>query len=410
MIKSITLLGSSSGRNAGDAALIAGIMDSIDRRLGRRVSYEIPTINPRYIRECYDNETVPVGMMPWHLSVKMLGLPTWRSIMRTDLTLIFDAILFDRSLYNPLFNFLSSLYLMLPRAKRAGKKMAYMNVGAGPVTTPAGRRMLREISELMDFIAVRDQSSYDILAGLGVRNPNMVTAADSALTCPAHDKKVDELYKAAGVDPSREILAVNVNRYLDTWAGTGRPSMGREAFVNVYREALSKVWREIRAPIVFISTQHHDVEITKAVMDSLNPEIPRGHITNTTCDHYDIKGAAGRVGLLFGMRLHAIILTSSAGAPVCGLRYQPKVEHYLRTLGMEEQVLKFDDFNPDAMAAFILKNWRERHALRERLKVVIPRQSALADATSLFVEALDQGRPAADARPAFDAVRGSISG
>ena len=65
MIKSITLLGSSSGRNAGDAALIAGIMDSVDRRLGRRVSYEIPTINPRYIRECYDNDTVPVGMMPW---------------------------------------------------------------------------------------------------------------------------------------------------------------------------------------------------------------------------------------------------------------------------------------------------------------------------------------------------------
>ena len=86
---------------------MAGIMDSVDSAVGRRLTYEIPTIKPRFIKETYPNITRPISLMPWHGTVKMLGLPTLRSILRTDFSLIFDAILFDRSLYNPLFNFLS---------------------------------------------------------------------------------------------------------------------------------------------------------------------------------------------------------------------------------------------------------------------------------------------------------------
>ncbi|RIK99934.1 MAG: hypothetical protein DCC75_14225, partial [Proteobacteria bacterium] len=169
-INSITLLGSSSGRNAGDAALISGIMDSIDAALGKRVLYEIPTIKPEFILNNYKNNVKPISMLPWHLSVKMLGLPTYQSIMRTDLTLVFDAILFDRSLYNPLFNYLSTLYVLLPRAKRRGKRLGCYNVSAGPVSTESGRMMLKSVCEVMDFITVRDQASFDLLNSLGVSN------------------------------------------------------------------------------------------------------------------------------------------------------------------------------------------------------------------------------------------------
>lgn len=110
-IESITLLGSSSGRNAGDAALVGTIMDSIDLACGERLLYEIPSIKPDFIYRSYKNRVRAIGMWPWNLSIKMLGVPTYRSIMRTDLSLVFDAVLFDRSLYNPAFNYLSSLYL-----------------------------------------------------------------------------------------------------------------------------------------------------------------------------------------------------------------------------------------------------------------------------------------------------------
>ena len=128
MIRSISLLGSSSGRNAGDAALLSGIMDSIDSRLGRRLVYEIPTIRPNYVWHNYNNKVRPVSMLPWSLSVKMAGIPTVASILRSDLTMVFDAILFDKQLYNPLFNYLSTINFLLPLAKKFNKKLGFYNV------------------------------------------------------------------------------------------------------------------------------------------------------------------------------------------------------------------------------------------------------------------------------------------
>ena len=232
MINDITLLGSSSGRNAGDAALISGIMESVDAACGKDLTYEIPTPRPSYIRDNYHNQRKAISMMPWHLSMKMLGVPTYRSIMHTDLTLLFDAILFDRSLYNPMFNFLSSLYLMLPKARREGKRMACFNVGAGPITTKTGRKMLREVGELMDFITVRDEDSYRILRDVGITNPRMMVTADAALNVQASDPgQAEDMLCKVGCDPEEEILGINVNTYIDTWAGPDVTPMGKEKFL-----------------------------------------------------------------------------------------------------------------------------------------------------------------------------------
>ena len=132
--KSVTLLGSSSGRNAGDVARISSITDALDAACGEKLLYEIPTITPAYVHEHYPNvHTKAVSMLPWNLSIKMLALPTFRSIRRTDVILIFIAILCDRALYNPLFNFMSTLYVLLPYAKQRGKRMVFYDVGIGPV-------------------------------------------------------------------------------------------------------------------------------------------------------------------------------------------------------------------------------------------------------------------------------------
>ena len=58
MIRSITLLGSSSGRNAGDAALMSGIMDAVDHACQRRLLFEIPTINTEFVWNNYENRVL----------------------------------------------------------------------------------------------------------------------------------------------------------------------------------------------------------------------------------------------------------------------------------------------------------------------------------------------------------------
>lgn len=401
-IETVTLLGSSSGRNAGDAALIAGIMDSIDDACASRLLYEIPTIKPSFIRTSYANRTRPIGMLPWNASLKMLGIPTFRSIMRTDLSLVFDAILFDRSLYNPLFNFLSTLALMLPYAKRSGKRMGFFNVSAGPINTPAGRKMLRTVANSMDFITVRDQNSHDLLREIGVTEKPILVTADAALTMRAPPTaRTQSILRSLGFSEGEDILGINVSAYLDTWSGSSKESMGKEAFLRSYSRALDRVLQELGVPVLFISTQHHDVPLTLELMSRIKAPKHKAHCSNLEYSHYDIRGVLGSMSLLFGMRLHATILASAGLAPVLALPHQPKVSHYFKTIGLDDFVLTFDNYSEDALVRHLLNGWAQRLRIRSILESNIPVSQRKAREAATLVAALAQGHSVESALATF---------
>lgn len=391
-LQSITLLGSSSGRNAGDASLMSSIMDAVDAECGRELLYEIPTIKPSYVRDNYYTRVKPIGILPWNLSIKMLGLPTLRSVMRTDLTLIFDAILFDRSLYNPLFNFLSTLYLLLPWAHKRGKRIACYNVGVGPVETRMGQNMLRELSELMEFITVRDESSYNILKDVGVQNRHITIAADAALNASVTDeRRTAELFREIGIDPTREFLAINVNPYIASWSGGDRRSMGEQEFVDVYAAAVNKFLDRHDVPVVFVCTQHMDIGISQRIMGKLKSKNKLRLFSNRDHNHYDITAVLGKASLLLGMRLHSIILATSGLAPAIGIAYQPKVRHYFEFLNMPENSFDFADFTADKLASFLEKGWRARGEYRAALEKRIPEVKDMSLTGARLVGGIDRG-------------------
>jgi polysaccharide pyruvyl transferase WcaK-like protein len=383
---------------------MSGLMDMVDQACEERLLYEIPTIRPEFVRRSYANRTRPVGMMPWHGSVKMLGVPTLRSILRTDLTLLFDAILFDRSLYNPLFNFLSTLAMLLPLARRRGRRMACYDVGAGPVDTPAGQRMLRDVAELMEFITVRDEESLDILKQIGVQNPRILLAADAAVNVvPSDAGRVADILRSVGLAPGEDILAVNINQYLDTWARPRREPMGRERFLDVFAEALDRVAAETGAAVLLVATQHHDVTISEALRARLTRARKTAFLGNVQHSHYDIKGVLGACSLLFAMRLHASILGTSALTPSLGLAYQPKVDFYYNTLGLGDCSLSFEAFTPDDVAQHLLMGWGRRRELRAHLERRIPALQREASKPALLVAAMRRGE---DMDQAFARVAG----
>jgi len=391
-MKALTLFGSSSGRNAGDAALMSSIMDAVDAACGTPLRYEIPTIRPRFVRDNYRQRVRPVGTLPWNLSVKMLGLPLYRSVMRTDLTLIFDAVLFDRALYNPLFNFLSTLALVLPLARRRGKLLACYNVGIGPVTRPAGRAMLRRLADMMDFITVRDEASFDALRQIGVSNPRVGIGADAALNAvPCGDAEAARVFAGLGLNPGAEILALNINAYLGTWSGTSAAALTKEEFLRVYAAAMNRVIAKLRVPVLLVATQHLDVPITRELMGRLKSDAPVRMISNRELSHYAVKGVLSRVRLLFAMRLHSMILASSGLTPIAGLAYQPKVHHYFRVLGMPEHSLGFEHFSEEALVRHVLNAWNARRATKDRLRRLIPDLRAKANRSAELVACLHRG-------------------
>lgn len=393
MIRSITLLGSSSGRNAGDAALLSGIMDSIDNKLGRRIVYEIPTIRPNYVWHNYNNKVRPISMLPWSLSLKMAGVPTVTSVLRSDLVMVFDAILFDRSLYNPLFNYLSTINVLLPLAKKFNQKLGFYNVGVGPIKTAAGAKMLKRVADVMDFITVRDEESYNLLRECGVTHDRIVLTADAAISVQgSSQEEARKIIAQHGLPAGQEILAINISKYIDTWANKEKGSMGKDAFVAVVTKALKEVLEKISVPVAFICTQHHDVPLTREIMERTETTQKKAIFTNIEYNHYQIKALLAEMSLLLGMRLHATILATASFTPAVALPHQPKVSHYFRRLGLSDCVLEFDNFSAEALSSKLLDAWAKRESTRARLKDVIPALRSQADYAASFVEAIDQGK------------------
>ena len=374
MINSITVLGSSSGRNAGDAALISGIMEAVDQKLGRKVRYEIPTLYPDFVKRTYtDHNAVPINVMPWTGSAKLFGIPTYRSVTRTDMSVVFDAVLFDRALFNPMFNFLSSLYVLLPAAKKAGKRVGLYNCGVGPIKTELGAKMMRKIADVCDFITVREEGSANVLLNLGVPQDRIILTADAALNAPAVSaSETERLLNEIGIAKHPEVLAININIYLDTWSDHASGKLTQEQFLDIMAAGINQAAEQINVPILLVSTMHKDIELTQALKARLKVNQPVYIIDNKQYNHYQLKGIFSHISLLYAMRLHAIILASSAGAPVSGLAYQPKCTHYFEQLGLEDYCHGFKDFSVDSVKNHLVKSWNDRQKIKSVLDTKIP--------------------------------------
>jgi polysaccharide pyruvyl transferase WcaK-like protein len=379
-VKTVCLLGSSSGRNAGDAALIGAIMHDMDQASQVPLRYEVPTTNPKYLKKYYtDHDVRPIPIMPWNASIRILGWTTYRAIQRADLIIIFDAVLFDRSLLNPLFNFMAPLYLMLPRARRKGVKMGMYDVGIGPVSSDLGKHMLRTLVDQMDFVTVRDEGSIDVLKEAGAYKDEVILAADAAVNAPfSSPEEVARQFKEHDIDYDREFIAININPYLASWADTKSAGLDKSTFLTAYAAALRDVWAKTKVPYLFVCTQHMDVDITTELQDRLEPEMTIGRFSNRYCGHQDIKGALGRASLTIGMRLHSIILAASMCVPVVGLAYQPKVKYFLESNGLDDYCLHFDDFSADSLSSIILRAWQNRDQTRSHLERRVPELQAAA--------------------------------
>ncbi len=84
-MKKVCVIGNFSGRNAGDAAILGGVLHDLDERYND-LQYIIPTINAGFVKRSYSEYNIrPVGMMPWNLSVKIAGLPIILSVLQSDL-------------------------------------------------------------------------------------------------------------------------------------------------------------------------------------------------------------------------------------------------------------------------------------------------------------------------------------
>lgn len=372
----ITLLGSNSGNNAGDAAILASILEVLGRELPG-AEFMVPTHKPSFVNQNYSSKykVRAFSFMPWTLSLRLIGLPTMRALAKSDMALICDGIIFDRKLWNPLFNWLINLIFLVPWCRYTKCRLVCYCTGIGPLNTKMGRMLARYLLNACDLIMMRDDDSIKLCQEIGVTKPVIATADAAFLNKVASEKTAHEVAIAEGIDLNRPLLGVNVTKYADSWL-TKEAGAEKKDFVEILAEGIKLANDRLghEFDVVVFSTHPMDESSAKRLAKLLNAPL----VSNTKYLSHDLQAIMQRCQLFMGMRFHSLVLSSAVGAPLIGMAYMPKVKSYLQQLNSSDCLLELSTLSINSVSEMLQKIWPQRSDIRQRQQAVVRGLKTLA--------------------------------
>ncbi|MBM7853693.1 polysaccharide pyruvyl transferase CsaB [Desulfohalotomaculum tongense] len=209
-------------------------------------------------------------------------------------------------------------------ARGLGKPVFFYAQGIGPVTSRAGRAMMRMVVNRVQVITVRDEQSKEDLLAMGVNKPPITVTADPVLGVKVSGEERQrgrEILWELGMDADRPVLAVSVR----DWKGPVEAFQRELArCCDIYA---GKGWQVLFLPLHFPG----DVAACKKIAALMEKpaSILKGNYTVM-----DFTGIISACTMLVGMRLHSIIIAAAAGVPPVGISYDPKIDRFLQRLNL----------------------------------------------------------------------------
>lgn len=343
----LTLSGYYGFANAGDEAVLAGLVQALRaRRPPDELAITALSINPEETRQAH-------GIEAAHRYQTRELLPALKA---TDVLLSGGgSLLQDVTSAHGIFYYLGVVKL----AQMLGKKTMFVAQGIGPLVRPRSRRLVAAVANRLDAVTVRDADSAALLRDIGVRRPPIEVTADPALLLsPAHayqPLKGDSFGVALRPWHGHDALAIQVAE------GCRQPLAGRRALLFAMQPAADK------PPMEQFGQKWRQ---ESRVVDS--PTGLASLLPNLACCQ-----------LVVGMRLHALILAAACGVPSVALSYDPKVAAFMAQSGQADAVhdLARDDIT--ALPALLARIWGRRDeraaSLTERLPALRAAASRNAD-------------------------------
>ena len=392
-MKRITVLGTFSGRNAGDNAILGNLLDDITEKYSD-IKFLIPTWSVDFVNKHFGHHNIEaMGLKPWNMAFKIFGYPTYKSMIDTDLVLITDNILFDRKYFNPLFNYLSTIALFAPAAKKKNIPILPYNASLGPITTDRGRAAMQKILDASPYLSVRDQQSKDMLDNNKLKYTKIIDGADCAInTKNIDERKINEIAQKEGLFKNPNgTLSFNINAYIDSWQKImhGGEEFGREKFVELIAKTLDSIIEEMKLDIMFTVTQVMDITIVNEVLAKVKNRNKITIIANAKYTYQEITSLLSKCGLHIGMRTHSLILSSAALTPMITINAYPKSGGYVKTIGQGDWIINFEDMNYENLMKIIKDGWSKRLDTKEKMIPLVRReQNKAKDVVNLVGELL----------------------
>ncbi|MHB8788729.1 MAG: polysaccharide pyruvyl transferase family protein [Desulfobulbaceae bacterium] len=391
-MKTITVLGNNSGRNAGDNAILGNLLD--DFALERSdILFQIPTLSPPFIRTHFGHHPVrPMGMLPWNLALKNFGWPLYRAMTNTELILVTDNILFDRKFNNPFVNNLKSIALFSSFSRKKNIPIVLYNSSIGPIDHEVGRQALQQVLDCCPLVITRDEQTRDLIESLQLSHPEIKVHADCALnTQIPSEARLQEISRSENLfQGPNGTIGLNINAYIDDWSQTGR--LSRQDFCGIMAATADRLIEELDVDVLFTVTQIMDMKITRECVQLIHRQDRVRVVGNDRYTYQELAGLLGRVKVHAGLRTHTLIFCAAVGTPMISINAYPKSAGFLKTINMGDWSIGLEGISVDGLAAIITRAWHERDNLQRIMEPVVAREKKKARASVGLVSAILDAR------------------
>ncbi len=287
-------------------------------------------------------------------------------------------------------------------ARLCGKPLVVLGAGVGPLDSDTGRRLTRVVFEQAVAASVRDDDSRACLDAVGAVTDRTVVTADPAFLLPsATTDEARHLLRAMGVSGAGGLVCVAV-RHWDIGADPARwePAVAAALDRLIVERDVSVVFVPFQANLAIADDDAAVAERIRRLMTGGD----RAAIAESALSPSVMQALFGCSQAVLAMRLHAVILAANAGTPFVALRYDEKVGHTLRRLGLPDEGLDLPGVSAERLAARLAAAIDEPARFRAAFSATLP---GLRDAARQCVPlALDAiARPRSEPLPASDEWR-----
>jgi polysaccharide pyruvyl transferase CsaB len=261
-------------------------------------------------------------------------------------------------------------YLLIIRlAKLLGKKVYIFAQGIGPITKWYNQLLLKRALNTADLITVRDLHSFNYLKSLKLKNPKIIETADPTFILTPEDAapatrlsssksggQGEKLLQIEGVQINkRPLIGVSIRKF-----GEKNPNAENIA------KALDQITAKTKAQIVFIPFQcPQDILASREIMKHMKE---KSYLIFRECRPREIMGIINQMDAVIGMRLHSLIFAVNCSIPAVGLSYDPKVDAFMKEVGLS--YLPSLSFNPEELISAVLRLLDNKTGVVNSLKLV----------------------------------------
>ncbi|MBN7772891.1 polysaccharide pyruvyl transferase CsaB [Clostridium aminobutyricum] len=329
--------------NIGDESILRAVVDNLQDRL-EDIDITVLSQDPVSTGEKYGVKSVN------RKSVKSII----RAVRQCDLLISGGG-----SLLQDVTSKKSIIYylLIMWMAQFFRKNIFIYSQGIGPINSAVNRKLTARTLSNVSGIVVRDEASKEFLAEIGLPRNKIAVTADPVLRIkPAPLEMGEKILSEEGIEISREKLTVGF---------AIRERKQDSEFIDELCIAVERLVEEYDAQIVLIPF-HYSEDVT--VIDELERRL--GNMVCSIKHKYltdEMLSIIGNMDVLIGVRLHALIHAAIMDVPMIAISYDPKINSFMKSIGMKAMCSIYDFNNEDFMDEFN-KTMINKEVLKKRVQ------------------------------------------